>query len=65
MAIMMGNLYAALRSANVPDDKAREEVAEFKGGLADVKSTQRLHSWILTFNTAMTIAIIGKLFLGH
>jgi hypothetical protein len=68
VAIMRGNLYAALRSANVPDDKAREaaeEVAEFKDGLADVKSTQRLHTWILTFNTAMTVAIIGKLFLGH
>ena len=52
----------------MPDDKAREaaeEVAEYKDGLADVKSTQRLHTWILTFNTAMTVAIIGKLFLGH
>ena len=68
MAMMLGNLYDALRAGNVPDDKAKaaaEEVAEFKDSLADIKSTLRLQSWILTFNTAMIVAIVGKLFLSH
>ena len=79
MAIMMGKLYSALRAGNVPENEAREaaeEAAEFKNSLGDlrmefkdsigdVKSTLRLHGWILTFNTAMIVAVVGKLFLGH
>lgn len=68
MALMLGNLYDALRAGNVPDDKAKaaaEEVAEFRDSLADIKSTLRLHGWILTFNTAMIVALVGKAFLGH
>jgi hypothetical protein len=38
--------------------------ASFENSLAELKSTQRLHTWILTFNTAMIVAIVGKLFLG-
>ena len=66
MALMMGKLYAALRAADVPDDKATaaaEEVAGFENRLATIESTLRLHTWILTFNTAMAIAILAKLFL--
>jgi len=66
MPIMMEKLYDALRAANVPDDKARAaavEVAEFKESLAEIKSTLRLHTWILSFNTAMVAAVVGKLFL--
>jgi hypothetical protein len=68
MAMMLGNLYDALRAGNVPDDGAKaaaEEVAEFKDSLADIKSTLRLQSWILTFNTAMIVAIVGKLVLSR
>lgn len=68
MPVMMEKLYDALRAANVPDDKARAaavEVAEFKESMSEIKTTLRLHTWILTFNTAMIIAIVGKLFLGH
>jgi hypothetical protein len=36
MALMLGQLYDALRAGNVPDDKARaaaaEEVASYRGG---------------------------------
>jgi hypothetical protein len=67
MAVMMGKLYSALRAANVPDEQAiaaAEEVAEFKDTIAEIKSTLRLHTWILTFNTAMIIAVVGRLFLG-
>jgi hypothetical protein len=67
MALMMGKLYGALRAANVPDEQAiaaAEEVAELKDTIAEIKSTLRLHTWILTFNTAMIIAVVGRLFLG-
>jgi hypothetical protein len=53
---------------NVPDDKARAaavEAAEFHNAAAEIKSTQRLHTWILGLNTAMIVAIVGKLFLGR
>jgi hypothetical protein len=66
MALMMGRLYAALRAADVPDDKATaaaEEVAGFENRLATIESTLRLLIWISSFNTAMAIAILAKLFL--
>jgi hypothetical protein len=64
---MLEKLYDALRAANVPDDKARAaavEAAEFHNAVGEIKSTQRLHTWILSVNTAMILAIVGKLFLG-
>ena len=67
MPIMLEKLYDALRAGDVPDDKARAaavEVAEFKESISDLKSTLRLHTWILSFNTALIIAIAGKLFLS-
>lgn len=66
MPIMLEKLYDALRAGNVPDDKARAaavEVAEFKESISEIKSTLRLHTWILSVNTAGILAIIGKLFL--
>jgi hypothetical protein len=68
MATAMMKLYTALRAANVPEDKAAaaaEEAASFDTALAGLKSGQRLHGWILTFNTGMLVAIMAKLFLGH
>ena len=67
MPIMMEKLYDALKSANVPDEKARAaavEVAEFQESIGELKSTLRLHTWILSINTAMITAIVGKLFLA-
>jgi hypothetical protein len=66
MPIMLEKLYDALRAADIPDEKARAaavEVAEFKESISEIKSTLRLHTWILSFNTAIIIAIAGKLFL--
>ena len=40
MALMLGQLYDALRAGNVPDDKARaaaEEVANYRGGLTQLR----------------------------
>ena len=64
---MMGNLYAALRQANVPDDKARqaaEEVAEFQTKLSAIDGRLMLLQWMIGFNLALTVAIVAKLFLG-
>jgi hypothetical protein len=41
MALMLGQLYDALRTANVPEDKARaaaEEVASYRGGLTKFRT---------------------------
>jgi len=66
MAVMMEKLYAALRAGNVPEDKAREAAVEAAGfENSDMKATLRLHTWILSFNTAMIVALVGKAFLGH
>jgi hypothetical protein len=65
MPVMMEKLYDALRAANVPDEKARAaavEVAEFDQSISDVKSTLKLHTWILSINTAGIVLILGKLF---
>lgn len=48
MALMLGQLYDALRAGNVPDDKARaaaEEVASYRGGLTQfrVETGEFLH----------------------
>jgi hypothetical protein len=40
MALMLGQLYQALRAANVPEDKARAaagEVASYRGGLTQLR----------------------------
>ena len=36
-----------------------------ENAVAGLKPTQRLHTWMLSFNTSMFILIIGKLFLSH
>jgi len=62
MAIMLGQLHAALLAAGVSDEKARqaaEEVAEFRNDIADLKSTLRLHTWILSSNTAGVLILLG------
>jgi hypothetical protein len=66
MALMMGKLHAALVSAGVEPNAAREpaeEVAAYEHELAEIKATQRLHSWMLTTNTVLLIAILAKLLL--
>ena len=67
MAVMMGNLYAALRAANVGwrrstsgwgDCRLRNRFARLEGDTALLK-------WMVGFNLALTLAILGKLFLAH
>ena len=72
MALMVGSLYDALKSAGVEDDKARkaaEEVAGFDSqiGRIDNKVTAldgrvNLLQWMIGTNLAMTVAILWRVF---
>ena len=65
MALMLGQLYDALRAGNVPD-KARaaaEEVANYEGEIAklrieigEIKSDVRLLKWMMGFVLAFQVA---------
>jgi hypothetical protein len=62
MAVMLGNLYGALRDAGVPDDKAQkaaEEVATFKDEIATIKGDIQLLKWMLGFVLASVIGGFG------
>ena len=65
MAIMMAKLYRALRSADVPDDQAREAAEEIAGFDSSARGQLSVVKWMVGFNLALTLAIVGKLFLGH
>ena len=61
MAIMLSDLHEALLAAGVPDEKARkaaEEVAQYRDDIADIKSTLRLHTWMLSVLSA-TMIVVG------
>jgi hypothetical protein len=38
---------------------------ELDQAITEIRSSLRLHTWILSFNTAFLVAIVGKLFLSH
>ena len=65
---MLGELYAALRSANVPDEHARaaaEEVAGFETRIGRMKSDLHLIKWILGTLVALQIGLgLGNLWLS-
>ena len=65
MALMLAKLYTALREAGVDDIKAREaaeEVASFENRLSTVEASLTILKWVVGFNLASTIAIVGMLF---
>ena len=65
MALMLGRLYDALRSAGVPDDKAREaaeEVAAYEKDLAEFKSDLRLLKWLTGTTLAGVVAVVVRVF---
>lgn len=67
MAVMMGNLYEALVKAGAGEDnakKAAEEIAGYENRFAKIESDVNLLKWMVGFNLAMTVAVLGKLFLG-
>jgi hypothetical protein len=69
MALMLGQLYDALRAGNVPDDKARaaaEEVANYEGEigklrleLGEVKADVRLLKWMTGFLIAVVLGMFA------
>jgi hypothetical protein len=73
MALMLGQLYDALRAGNVPDDKARaaaEEVANYEGELSKlrlelserfshVEGEQRIHRWMIGVVIALVLGVFA------
>ena len=61
MAIMMGKLYAALRAADVPEDKATaaaEEVAGFENRLSSIETRLTVLTWMVGTNVAVTMSLV-------
>jgi hypothetical protein len=56
MALMLGKLYDALRSANVPEDKARE-AAEEVATYEQVRSDARLLKWTMGVMFALILGV--------
>jgi len=69
MALMLGQLYDALRAGNVPDDKARaaaEEVANYEGEsgklrleLGEVRADVHLLKWMAGFMIAVVLGVFA------
>lgn len=60
---MLGALYDALRSANVPDELARhaaEEAAHQESRLNSLAADVRLLTWMVGTNIALTAAILVR-----
>lgn len=74
MAMLNYDVFEAFKSAGADEEKARKaaealsgaamasELAEVKSDVVDLKSTQKLHTWILGFNTAMLAALMLRVF---
>jgi hypothetical protein len=74
MAMLNYDVFEAFKSAGADEDKARKaaealsgaalnsELAGVKSDVAELKSTQKLHTWILGFNTAMVAAVLLRMF---
>ncbi|MCZ6803754.1 MAG: integrase [Proteobacteria bacterium] len=65
MAMMIRELYDALKSAGAEEDKAREAasaVARFDDRFNRIEAELMLLKWMVTFNLAFTTAILWKIF---
>jgi hypothetical protein len=65
MALMIGELYEALKIANLPDDKARaaaEAVVDCERRTGKIETLVSVNSAVLAINTALVIAVAGRLF---
>ncbi len=69
MTMVISEVFKAFRAAGVPEDKAHEAAAALAArnvaadsDIQELKAGQRLHSWMLGFNLAFTVAILWKLF---
>ena len=68
MPLMLGHLYAALRSANLSDDQARaaaEEVAGFDTRISKIEARLLLLQWMVGTLLALQIGLgFGNLWLS-
>jgi hypothetical protein len=78
MAVMMGNLYSALKQAGADEQSAQraaEEVAGFENRIGDLKTELKtelaairgelsLLKWMVGFVLAVAVAILVRLFFG-
>jgi hypothetical protein len=63
--LLIQELYDALKSANVPDDKARaaaREVAKYDKELSDLRSDMNVLRWMVGVNLAISVALLFKVF---
>jgi hypothetical protein len=66
MTTMITEIYDALLEAGASQEKARaaaEAVAGFENRFARIEADLSVVKWVLTFNTAMLIALLGKAFI--
>jgi hypothetical protein len=66
MTTMITEIYDALLEAGASQEKARaaaEAVAGFENRFARIEADLSVVKWVLTFNTAMLIALVGKVFI--
>jgi hypothetical protein len=62
MTTMITEIYDAFRDAGISEEKARraaEAVASYENRFASIESTLRLHTWILSANSAGILALLG------
>jgi hypothetical protein len=73
MAVMLGNLYGALREAGVPDDRAQKaaeeaaastDVIELKKDVAQLKTDAAVLKWMGGLTLALVLAVLGLLLRG-
>lgn len=65
MAVMMGNLYRALKEAGVDEEraqKASEEVAGFENRLSGIEGKVNTLTWMVGTNIALTLGVFAVLF---
>jgi hypothetical protein len=65
MSRMCTALYDALRSTGASEEKARAAarvLADYDRELAEIRSTQRLHTWVLSVHTGLLLAIMWRVF---
>lgn len=68
MPLMLEKLYDALRSANVPDDKARAaatEGAQYENRASKIESDLSLLKWMVGTNVAITLVVLAFVLRGH
>jgi hypothetical protein len=67
MALMLGSLYDALLSANVPEEKAKkaaEEAAAYENRLARIEGDLSVVKWMVGFNIALVVGVLTLLLRG-